>query len=51
MEPLHSYYTTFVLDGQVPQWKDAPDGGEYNPSTNIPPTAYTPILVTGDKVS
>ena len=35
----------------MPQWKDAPDGvGEYSPSTNIPPTAYTPILVNGERV-
>jgi len=28
----------------VPIWNDAPCGGHYNASTNIPPTAYTPIL-------
>ena len=39
------------LDGQVPEWRDAPCGGEYVPSTNVPPTAYTPIIVRGDKVN
>jgi len=28
----------------VPVWCEAPCGGQYSPSTNIPPTAYTPIL-------
>jgi len=27
-----------------PQWRDAPCGGQYQPSTNVPPTAYTPII-------
>jgi len=27
-----------------PGWTDAPCGGLYKPSANIPPTAYTPIL-------
>lgn len=33
--------------GQIkePTWRDAPDGGEYRPSANIPPTAYTPVLL------
>jgi len=28
----------------VPVWTEAPCGGMYFPSTNIPPTSYTPIL-------
>jgi len=28
----------------VPTWKDAPCGNTYRPSSNIPPTAYTPVL-------
>ena len=28
----------------LPEWKEAPCGGLYHPSTNVPPTAYTPIL-------
>jgi len=28
----------------VPVWTEAPCGGKYSPSTNIPPTSYTPIL-------
>jgi len=28
----------------LPIWTEAPCGGEYVPSANIPPTAYTPIL-------
>jgi hypothetical protein len=40
-----------AADGKVPRWKDAPCGGQYYPSTNIPPTFYTPIIVAGDKVS
>jgi len=28
----------------VPVWTEAPCGGKYLPSTNIPPTSYTPIL-------
>ena len=28
----------------VPVWTEAPCGGKYFPSTNIPPTSYTPIL-------
>jgi len=33
-------------DKEEPQWQDAPCGGQYRPSANIPPTAYTPILYT-----
>ena len=29
-----------------PDWVDAPCGGVYRPSANIPPTSYTPILFT-----
>jgi len=34
-------------DGKVkkPDWKDAPCGNQYFPSTNIPPTVYTPVLI------
>eukprot|EP00092_Neocalanus_flemingeri_P029451 GFUD01031979.1.p1 GENE.GFUD01031979.1~~GFUD01031979.1.p1 ORF type:complete len:329 (-),score=114.24 GFUD01031979.1:22-1008(-) len=28
----------------VPVWTEAPCGGKFFPSTNIPPTSYTPIL-------
>jgi len=28
----------------VPVWTEAPCGGKYQPSTNIPPTSFTPIL-------
>ena len=27
-----------------PTWQDAPNGAKYYPSTNIPPTSYTPVL-------
>jgi len=29
----------------VPVWRDAPCGGQYRPSTNTPPSSYTPVLV------
>ena len=32
---------------QVPKWKEAPCGGHYETSTNLPPTAYTPVLFQG----
>ena len=32
---------------QVPKWKEAPCGGHYETSTNVPPTAYTPVLFQG----
>ena len=35
---------TVVTGPTVPVWRDAPCGGTYEPSTNVPPTAYTPIL-------
>ena len=47
---LRHWWNWRILDGQVPQWKEAPDGGEYYPSTNVPPTAYTPILINGERV-
>jgi len=40
-------------DGKTkkPDWKDAPCGTQYFPSTNIPPTVYTPVLFgEGDRV-
>ena len=42
---LVPYACTVVTKGRkLPQWKEAPCGGHYTPSTNVPPTAYTPIL-------
>lgn len=38
------YACTTVTGKTVAQWKDAPCGGHYEASTNIPPTAFTPIL-------
>ena len=35
---------------QVPKWKEAPCGGHYETSTNLPPTAYTPVLFQGKKL-
>ena len=32
----------------VPTWLEAPCGGMYKPSSNIPPTSYTPILYWQD---
>ena len=32
---------------QVPKWQEAPCGGHYEASTNVPPTAYTPVLFQG----
>eukprot|EP00095_Tigriopus_kingsejongensis_P004293 maker-scaffold722_size106786-snap-gene-0.29 protein:Tk04293 transcript:maker-scaffold722_size106786-snap-gene-0.29-mRNA-1 annotation:"hypothetical protein DAPPUDRAFT_327362" len=34
----------------IPEWREAPDGGQYFPSNNIPPTRYTPILLRGSQV-
>lgn len=42
--------STVLPDCQIPRWIDAPCGGQYVPCTNIPPTAYTPILISGEKV-
>jgi hypothetical protein len=39
-----------AVTGAPPRWKDAPDGGKYYPSTNIPPSKHTPILCRGDQV-
>ena len=48
---LVPYACTIVTKGRkLPQWKEAPCGGHYEPSTNVPPTAYTPVLYTTDEV-
>ena len=48
---LVPYACTIVTkDRKLPQWKEAPCGGHYEPSTNVPPTAYTPVLYTTDEV-
>ena len=33
----------------VPIWLDAPCGGMYKPSSNMPPTSYTPVLYWQDR--
>jgi len=33
----------------VPIWLDAPCGGMYKPSSNLPPTSYTPVLYWQDR--
>ena len=43
--------TTVTKNHEIPKWVDAPDGGEYYPSTNIPPTGYTPILFSKNEGS
>jgi len=35
-------------DTVAPHWTDASDGGTYYPSSNIPPTSYTPVLFKSD---
>ena len=32
-----------------PTWRDAPCGGRYTPSTNLPPTSFTPVLLWDEK--
>ena len=39
---------TVVTGSTMPIWRDSPCGGTYEPSTNVPPTAYTPILFKDD---
>ena len=39
---------TVVTGSTMPIWRDPPCGGTYEPSTNVPPTAYTPILFKDD---
>ena len=40
---------TVVTGSKLPIWRDAPCGGTYEPSTNVPPTAYTPILFKDER--
>jgi hypothetical protein len=53
IETLKCFYKNVLVvsEGQLPQWKEAPCGGEYVPSTNVPPTSYTPILFNAGNVT
>jgi hypothetical protein len=46
-DPVVSFVCRDKKTGELkePAWRDAPCGGQYRPSSNMPPTAYTPVLL------